>query len=145
MICPGFVADCLETLEEIALEGKAEFLGAGGKGIPLHPALSRHPLWIDALAGLVERHLQGWPTRTAPPADQLAESARRAKELGARAKSAAAPCISALSDKRSCHGIESPRRLPPTASRSIACPGNASPKASCRRCRGRFRSAAPST
>lgn len=85
VICPGFVADCLETLEEIALEGKAEFLGAGGKEYHYIPALNEHPLWIDALAGLVERHLQGWPTRAAPPADQLAESARRAKELGARA------------------------------------------------------------
>ena len=41
MICPGFVADCLETLEEIAMEGKAAFLASGGKEYPLHPGAER--------------------------------------------------------------------------------------------------------
>ena len=73
VLCPGFAADCLETLEEIALEGKADFLAAGGGEYHYIPALNDRPEWIDALADLAERHLQGWPT--AP----LAESGRHAK------------------------------------------------------------------
>lgn len=82
VICPGFVADCLETLEEIALEGKATFLAAGGREYHYIPALNEHPLWIEALADLVERHLGGWPTRTKPAPLALSESARRAKAAG---------------------------------------------------------------
>ncbi len=83
VICPGFVADCLETLEEIALEAKKEFLGAGGRVFHYIPALNEEPAWIEALAGLVERHLCGWPV-AGDDAAALADSARRAKELGAR-------------------------------------------------------------
>ncbi|OQA33807.1 MAG: Ferrochelatase [Betaproteobacteria bacterium ADurb.Bin341] len=61
VICPGFVADCLETLEEIAIEGKATFLAAGGSLFHYIPALNEHPLWIEALAGLVETQLRSWP------------------------------------------------------------------------------------
>jgi len=63
VICPGFAADCLETLEEIALEGRAAFLAAGGGALHYVPCLNADPAWIDALVGLAERHLQGWPTR----------------------------------------------------------------------------------
>ncbi|MBS1189428.1 MAG: ferrochelatase [Rhodocyclaceae bacterium] len=83
VICPGFVADCLETLEEIALEGKATFLGAGGREYHYIPALNEEPRWIEALARLVDRHLQGWPTRDLPNPESLQESARRARALGA--------------------------------------------------------------
>lgn len=83
VICPGFVADCLETLEEIALEGKTAFLSAGGKRYSYIPALNEQPRWIEALTSLIERHLQGWPTRATPDAAALAESACRARELGA--------------------------------------------------------------
>lgn len=58
VICPGFVADCLETLEEMALEGKADFNAAGGSVFYYIPALNEHPLWIAALANLIEKHLQ---------------------------------------------------------------------------------------
>jgi protoporphyrin/coproporphyrin ferrochelatase len=58
--CPGFVADCLETLEEIGIEGKEAFLGAGGKEFHVLPCLNEHPAWIAALTDLVFRHLQGW-------------------------------------------------------------------------------------
>ncbi len=68
VICPGFVADCLETLEEIALEGKASFLGAGGKEYHYIPCLNENPRWIEGLTTLVEQHLQGWPTQAAFPA-----------------------------------------------------------------------------
>lgn len=50
VICPSFVADCLETLEEIGDEGKEEFLAHGGQEFELIPCLNDHPKWIDALA-----------------------------------------------------------------------------------------------
>ena len=84
VICPGFSSDCLETLEEIALEGKSEFLSAGGKEYHYIPALNEHPLWIEALAGLVRRQLQGWPSQ-AEAADALRQSAERARAMGAKA------------------------------------------------------------
>lgn len=50
VMCPSFVADCLETLEEIGIEGKEEFLERGGEEFVLVPCLNDHPHWIDALA-----------------------------------------------------------------------------------------------
>ncbi|RME74729.1 MAG: ferrochelatase [Planctomycetota bacterium] len=49
VICPGFVADCLETLEEIGLRGKESFLKAGGKEFHLIPCLNDHPKWLAGL------------------------------------------------------------------------------------------------
>lgn len=63
LLCPGFTADCLETLEEIAMEGKADFLSAGGRVYHYIPCLNERPDWIAALADIVGTHLQGWPTR----------------------------------------------------------------------------------
>jgi ferrochelatase len=83
VICPGFVGDCLETLEEIAMEGKADFLQAGGGEYHYIPALNERDDWIAAFAGLIESHLGGWPTREVPDAASLALSATRAKALGA--------------------------------------------------------------
>lgn len=60
VLCPGFTSDCLETLEEIALEGKAEFHKADGKNYRYIPCLNDSPAWLDALASLVEREIQGW-------------------------------------------------------------------------------------
>lgn len=51
--CPGFVADCLETLEEVGVRLRAAFLAAGGRELRLTPCLNDHPLWIDALARLI--------------------------------------------------------------------------------------------
>jgi ferrochelatase len=84
VICPGFPADCLETLEEIAMEGKADFLKAGGKAYHYIPALNEDGAWINALSNLVERHLSGWPTSA--PIDPKAQEAmaKRAIGLGAR-------------------------------------------------------------
>ncbi len=50
VFCPGFVADCLETLEEIAIEGRKTFLDAGGGEFHALPCLNEHPAWIAALA-----------------------------------------------------------------------------------------------
>ena len=54
VVCPGFVSDCLETLEEIALEARDAFLGAGGKEFHALPCLNESPEWIVALAKIVE-------------------------------------------------------------------------------------------
>lgn len=52
ILCPGFAADCLETLEEIALECKTAFLGAGGKTFHYIPCLNERDDWIAALADI---------------------------------------------------------------------------------------------
>ena len=53
MICPAFVSDCLETLEEIGLRGRETFLAAGGKEFALIPCLNEHPLWLEALERMI--------------------------------------------------------------------------------------------
>ncbi|MBW8847278.1 MAG: ferrochelatase [Burkholderiales bacterium] len=83
VICPGFSADCLETLEEIAQEARAAFLAAGGQRFGYIPCLNDHPTGMRALADLAERHLQGWLT-AAPHPDTLALQRERAKAAGAR-------------------------------------------------------------
>lgn len=57
VICPGFAADCLETLEEIALECRDAFLAAGGREFRYIPCLNERPDWIAALARLALEHL----------------------------------------------------------------------------------------
>jgi ferrochelatase len=54
VICPAFVSDCLETLEEIGLRGRDSFLEAGGKEFALIPCLNEHPLWVEALQRMIE-------------------------------------------------------------------------------------------
>ncbi len=51
VICPSFISDCLETLEEIGIRGKESFLEAGGEDFQLIPCLNDHPSWIEALRG----------------------------------------------------------------------------------------------
>ena len=53
VVCPGFAADCLETLEEIAMQNKGVFLRSGGEALDYIPALNDSSLHIQALAGLV--------------------------------------------------------------------------------------------
>jgi ferrochelatase len=60
VVCPGFAADCLETLEEIAMEGKATFLTAGGGEFRYIPALNDRAGWVAALAGIVGEHTANW-------------------------------------------------------------------------------------
>lgn len=50
VICPAFVSDCLETLEEIGIRGKESFLHAGGSQFELIPCLNDHPTWVSSLA-----------------------------------------------------------------------------------------------
>ena len=55
VICPAFTADCLETLEEIAMRAKSDFLTAGGEAFQFIPCLNAHPVWVDALAGMLAK------------------------------------------------------------------------------------------
>jgi protoporphyrin/coproporphyrin ferrochelatase len=55
VICPAFVSDCLETLEEIGMRGREVFKGAGGEKLSLVPCLNEHPEWIRALENMVNR------------------------------------------------------------------------------------------
>lgn len=59
-LCPGFTADCVETLQEIALEGKETFLGAGGKALRYIPALNDNPIWINAFSEILAPSWQNW-------------------------------------------------------------------------------------
>lgn len=83
VVCPGFPADCLETLEEIAIEGKAQFLQAGGKEFRYIPCLNERDDWIHALADIASTHMQGWPTREPLDHSLPEKTAIRAKLLGA--------------------------------------------------------------
>jgi ferrochelatase len=83
VICPGFVSDCLETLEEIAIEGKALFHGAGGREFHYIPCLNERDDWLHALADLVLENLHGW-TAGATGAE-LEVTRLRALAMGAKA------------------------------------------------------------
>jgi len=84
VVCPGFAADCLETLEEIGVQNNDAFMALGGSALHYIPALNARSDHLDALTALALRHCQGWPEMagafdTAPAADV----AERAKKLGA--------------------------------------------------------------
>jgi ferrochelatase len=53
ILCPAFVSDCLETLEEIAMRGKEIFMNAGGESFAMIPCLNTNPLWVDAVEEMV--------------------------------------------------------------------------------------------
>lgn len=59
ILCPAFVSDCLETLEEIAERGKETFMEAGGESYEMIPCLNTHPRWVETLAGYVEEVKKG--------------------------------------------------------------------------------------
>jgi len=67
LICPGFTSDCLETLEEISMEAKHDFLAAGGQEFHYVPCLNESPKWITGLAEVAEQHMIGWPTQLSGP------------------------------------------------------------------------------
>ena len=83
VVCPGFTSDCLETLEEIEQEAQEAFLHAGGERFGYIPCLNDSPAWINALADLAERHMQGWPIG-GPDAAQAQASRERALARGAQ-------------------------------------------------------------
>ncbi len=80
VICPGFSADCLETLEEIAVENRVYFLEAGGKGFGYIPALNDVADHIEMMTDLVRQHAAGWPE-----VDDASDSSRVLEQRLARA------------------------------------------------------------
>lgn len=88
VLSPGFSADCLETLEEIAMQNQQFFRSAGGENLRYIPALNARPDHIRFLAELAMAHMQGWPETSRAWSKQAererAETAqRRAREHGA--------------------------------------------------------------
>jgi ferrochelatase len=81
VVCPGFVADCLETLEEIAQEGKEDFQHAGGGEYHYIPCLNENNDWMHALTDLALENLQGWLAE--PNATELEQSRLHALAMGA--------------------------------------------------------------
>ncbi len=82
VICPGFSADCLETLEEVAMMYREQFLEHGGKQFSYIPALNDSSAHIEVLTGIIRRHLSGWEDPAA--AERLEATRRRANEMGAK-------------------------------------------------------------
>ena len=82
VVCPGFSADCLETLEEIGIRGRESFVAAGGGQLRYIPALNAGDRHVEALAHLVERTMSDW---LAVPDDGASRDRRaaRARALGA--------------------------------------------------------------
>ena len=87
VICPGFAADCLETLEEIADEGKITFLKAGGSEFQYIPVANDTQAFVGALTEIAREHLAGWVSenwdRDAAGREGVLSS-QRAKAIGAR-------------------------------------------------------------
>ena len=90
VICPGFSADCLETLEEIAVENRDIFLAAGGQTFRYIPALNDDTQHIEALTQLILQNGSGWPElskdvkTTAPSAAELEATRSWAMSMGAK-------------------------------------------------------------
>lgn len=83
VMCPGFVADCLETLEEVAMECKTAFLSAGGQQFHYIPCLNERHDWIAALIAVCRQHIGDWLAHPQPDEAAREQSARRARDLGA--------------------------------------------------------------
>ena len=73
VISPGFSSDCVETLEELAIEGEEEFLAAGGERFAYLPCLNAEPEGIDVLEAITRRELQGWLSDVAATTRAAAE------------------------------------------------------------------------
>jgi ferrochelatase len=85
VICPGFTSDCLETLEEIAMEVRHDFLQAGGQDFNYIPCLNEDKPWIEALADLTEAQMAGWPTILSPAKREARDTqARLSREAALR-------------------------------------------------------------
>jgi ferrochelatase len=103
VVCPGFVSDCLETLEEIAMEGKQAFIESGGQDFRYIECLNESARFIDALGALTLRHACGWATERAGTVP--ATDAGRAPGAGSDPEGLMAGAVSgAPGPDRSCPG-----------------------------------------
>lgn len=88
VVCPAFSVDCLETLEEISMEGAEQFEGSGGGKLRYIPCLNAREDHIGFLSRLIEKNVAGWPEASpdwsaSDAAAEMEKSLRRAKSLGA--------------------------------------------------------------
>jgi ferrochelatase len=90
VICPGFSADCLETLEEIAMENAETFRSSGGGDLRYIPALNARDDHVSFLARTVEKRIAGWPE--ADPDWSLSEASRQLEKSRQRAKEMGSTC-----------------------------------------------------
>ncbi len=81
VLCPGFAVDCLETLEEIAVENTEYFVHAGGKKLNYIPALNASAEHVKVIAQIAIDHAAGWPEWLAANAEIAAERSQRAAAL----------------------------------------------------------------
>jgi len=79
VVCPGFSADCLETLEEISVQNRETFLASGGREFHYIPALNGRADHIEVLSQLLRRNMSGWGSNSEDPVERLA----RARAFGA--------------------------------------------------------------
>lgn len=89
VICPGFAADCLETLEEIQIENKEIFLKAGGQNYQYIPALNTSYRHIQMLCDVIQQHTQGWAETSPDWNGQMLQkqaelTQKRAQDQGAK-------------------------------------------------------------
>jgi ferrochelatase len=99
VVCPGFAADCLETLEEIDVQNRRFFEAAGGGRFRYVPALNDREYHLDFLADLAERHLQGW---VEPPEEyDRAAAERAAREAEERARALEGRAVTAVATRSS--------------------------------------------
>ncbi|GAB4118234.1 MAG: hypothetical protein Tsb0027_11400 [Wenzhouxiangellaceae bacterium] len=98
VVCPGFATDCLETLEEIAMENAELFVDSGGETLDYIPALNDDPLHVQALSSILTRHVQDWPgLQVGGGGDRL----QRAQQLAEAFNYRQPPVASAHSDTAS--------------------------------------------
>jgi ferrochelatase len=88
VICPGFAADCLETLEEIEMQNAAIFTAAGGGKLRYIPALNARDDHVAFLSRTIEKNVSGWPEASpdwslSETTRQMEKSLQRAREMGA--------------------------------------------------------------
>lgn len=88
VLCPGFAADCLETLEEIALQNAELFAQSGGGELRYIPALNARDDHISFLSRLIEKNVSGWPEASpdwslSEAAQKMEKSLQRARDMGA--------------------------------------------------------------
>ncbi len=88
VVCPGFAVDCLETLEEIAMENAALFRSAGGGDLRYIPALNARDDHVSFLSRTIEKNVAGWPEANpdwslSETSQKLEKSLQRARDMGA--------------------------------------------------------------
>ena len=85
VVCPGFATDCLETLEEIAIENAELFVASGGEKLDYIPALNDAPEHVAALTDILARHVQAWPgLQVAGGGDRMQRARQLAEDFGYR-------------------------------------------------------------